>query len=50
MCDAQAIAHHHPTNAELAPWAVKESKMYSHPLQNSFDMMAHGMEYPIWPV
>ena len=44
--DAQAVAHHPLTDAQLAPWAAEESQMKSHPLQNSFHMMSYGMEYP----
>ena len=46
--DAQAIAHHRLTNAQLAPRAVEEREMNSHPLQNSFHMMSYGMEYPLF--
>ena len=35
-----------PTYAQLAPRAAEESKMNSHPLQNSFHMMSYSMEYP----
>lgn len=33
-----------PTNAQITPRAVEESKMNLHPLQNSFFMMSQGME------
>ena len=44
--DTQAIAYHLPVKAQLAPRAVQEHEMNSHPLQNSFCMMSYGMEYP----
>ena len=44
--DAQAIAYHLPTNAQLALQAAEERKLSSHPLQNSIYMMSYGMEYP----
>ena len=43
--DAQAIAHHTPTDAQAALWAVEERCMNFYPHQNSC-MMAYGMEYP----
>ena len=43
--DAQAIAYHLPADAQLAPWAAKESTMNSHSLQNSFYMMSYDIEY-----
>ena len=49
MCvisDAQITAQHNPTNAQTAPSAAEESKVYSRPLQNSFHLMSYGMEYP----
>lgn len=42
--DAQVVAHHPVTDAQLAPWAVEE--MNSHPLHNSSCMMSYCMEYP----
>lgn len=44
--DAQAIAHHLSTDAQLALQAAEESKTNSHPLQNSFCMTSYGLEYP----
>jgi len=44
--DAQAIAHHSMIDAQLAPWAVKKSKINSHPFQDSLHMMPYGTEYP----
>lgn len=46
--DTQAIAHHHPTNAQLAPQSTVEEAMNS-PLQYSFHTMSYGMEYPPCP-
>lgn len=49
MCvisDAQITAQHNPTNAQTAPSAAEESKVYSRPLQNSFHLMSYGMKYP----
>ena len=43
--DSQAVAQHPLTDAQLIPQAVEESKINSHPLQNSFCMMSHVMEY-----
>ena len=40
--DAQAIAHQPITDAQLE----EESKINSHPLQNSFCMMSYDTEYP----
>ena len=44
--DAQAIAHHPLTNAQLVPQAVEKSQVNFHCLQNSFCMMPHAMKYP----
>ena len=44
--DAQAIAHHALTDAQVAPWAMEEHEMNSHPLQNFFHIISYGMEYP----
>ena len=44
--DAPVVALCPPTDAKLAPQAVKESEMNSHPLQNSFCTMSYGMEHP----
>ena len=44
--DAQAIAHHLPTDAQLAPQRGEEREMNSHPIQNSFCMNSYSMEYP----
>ena len=44
--DAQAIAHHPSYNAQLAPQAIGESKMNSHPPQSSFHMTTYGTECP----
>lgn len=44
--DAQAIAHHSSTDAQLAPQAAEERVMNSHPLLNSFCLILYGMEYP----
>ena len=41
--DVQAIAHYLPA---YASWAAEESKMNSHPLQDSC-MMSYGMEQPV---
>jgi len=35
-----------PTDSQLAPWAVEESQINFHPLQNSFHLMPYDMEYP----
>ena len=43
--DAQAIAHHPPAKAHVAPSAVEENKMNSQFLQNSFRMMSYSVEY-----
>ena len=43
---AQAIAHHPPTDAQLAPHSKWKREMNSHLLQKSFCMMSYGMEYP----
>ena len=42
--DAQAIARHTPTDAQLAYKQRKRGN--SHLCQNSFHMMLYGMEYP----
>ena len=39
--DAQAIAHHPLTDAQLAPQQAEEIKMNSHPLQNSPSACCH---------
>ena len=44
--DAQAIAHHALTDAQVAPWAMEEHEMNSHPLQSFFHIISYGMEYP----
>jgi len=43
--DAQVIAHHFSTDAQLASQATEEREMNSPPLQNSFCLMSYGMEY-----
>lgn len=47
--DAQAIAQHPPTNAQLFPTTLssRREEMKQHPLQNSFCMMSYGIEYPV---
>ena len=44
--DAQAIAHHPMTDAQLTPRAAEESQLNCYPLQNSLHTMSYGMEYP----
>lgn len=44
--DSQAIVHHPLTNVQLAPQVAEERQMNSYPLQNSFHIMSHRMEYP----
>lgn len=40
--DSQAVAQHPLTDAQLIPQAVEESKINSHPLQNTFSVMSYG--------
>jgi len=44
--DAQAIVHHLPIDAQIAPEQVEGSEVNSHPLQNSIRMILYSMEYP----
>jgi len=48
--DAQTIAHHTMTKAQLAPQTTEERETNSHSLQNSFHLMLYGMEYLFWQV
>jgi len=43
--DAQAIAHHPPNHPQLEDLSSKRETNELPPLQNSFCMMSHGMEY-----
>lgn len=52
MCiisDAQVVAPHPRTDAQLAPEQWKRRKDQLHSLQNSFHMMSHGTPY-IWNI
>lgn len=40
--DAQEIAHHLLTGAQLSPWVAEESEKNSHSLQNSFHVLLYG--------
>lgn len=35
-------------DAQLAPWAVEEREMNTHPLKNSFCSMSYGVEHPFF--
>ena len=44
--DAQAVAYHSPTNAQLAPCVAEEGKVNSQSLQKYFLLLSCSVEYP----
>ena len=46
--DAQTIAHHPLTNAQIASQAVEKSQVKSYPFQNSFHMMVWNIPLAKW--
>ena len=46
ISDAQAVAHHPPTNAHWAPWVAEEHDELTPLSELSYRMMSYGREYP----